>query len=319
MSVLILAEHKKGTLIKASLSVINAGKLLAEKMGCAYNIAVIGNGVTEAVEKCKSFGAGKVYVADDAKLADYLDESWADVLYAIAQSSGAKAVVGMASTQGKAVMPRVATKLDAGMASDVTAITDDVQFVHPIYAGNLNGILEITTDIKVITVRPTTFEPVVEGAAAEVEAVSVDIDLAAYNKKLVKFDEVVSDRPPLTEARVVVSFGRGIKSAENIPMIEKLADTLGAAIGATRVVVDAGMIHNDYQVGQTGKIVAPDLYIALGLSGAIQHWAGMKDSKVIVAINKDEEAPIFQAADYGLLGDIFQTVPELTKKLQAAK
>jgi len=319
MSVLILVEHKKGSLVKASLNVINAASKMAAQMGCGYNLAVIGSGVGAAVAAVKNVGATKIYVADDAKLSNYLDESWADVLTAIAKASGAKAVVGLASTQGKAVLPRVAAKLDAGMASEVSGITDNLHFMRPVYAGNLNAEVEITTEIKVASIRGTAFEPIPAGAEAAVENVAVSIDPNAYRKKFVKMDEVVSDRPPLTEARIVVSFGRGIKAKENIPIVERLADTLKAAIGATRVVVDAGMIHNDYQVGQTGKVVAPDLYIAIGMSGAIQHLAGMKDSKVIVAINKDEEAPIFQVADYGIVADLFQAVPEMTDKIQAIK
>ena len=319
MSVLILAEQKNGKVVKASLGAINAGAEIAAKAGLAYNILVVGPGAGEAAAAVDNTGAGKIYVAEDDKLKIYLDELWADVVFDVAGIAGATYVVGLSTTQGKAVLPRVASKLEAGMASDVIAITDGLNFIRPIYAGNLNAEVEITTEKKVLSVRGTAFEPINEGAASEKENVDVTADPAGYNKSFVKMDEVVSDRPPLTEARVVISGGRGLKSGENFKVVEKLADLLGGAIGATRAAVDAGWIENDYQVGQTGKVVAPDLYIAVGLSGAIQHLAGMKDSKVIVAINKDEEAPIFSVSDYGLVADLFDAVPELTEKLKAAK
>ena len=319
MSVLILAEQKKGKLVKASLGAINAGSQIAAKAGVGYDILLIGEGAKDAAAAVTNTGAGKVYVAEDAKLANYLDELWADVVVDAMNTTGASYLVGLATTQGKAVLPRVAAKLDAGMASDVIGITDNNNFIRPIYAGNVNAEVEIATEKKVLTVRGTAFDPIEEAAAATIEDLAVTADPAGYNKTFVKMEEVVSDRPPLTEARVVVSGGRGLKAAENYKLIGELADLLGGAVGATRATVDAGWIENDYQVGQTGKVVAPDLYIAVGLSGAIQHLAGMKDSKVIVAINKDEEAPIFSVADYGLVADLFNAVPEMIEQIKANK
>ncbi len=319
MSVLILAEQKKGKLVKASLGVMNIGATIASKMGTDYNVLLIGEGAKDAAAAAVNSGAGKVFVAEGDKVATYMDELWADITLDVANTAGATVVLGLATTQGKAVMPRVAAKLDAGMASEITGVTDDLHFIRPVYAGNLNAEVEITTEKKVATVRGTAFEPIAEGAAAAIEDVAIAADPAGYNKAFVKLEETVSDRPPLTEAAVVVSGGRGLKAAENYKIVEELADLLGGAVGATRATVDAGWIHNDYQVGQTGKIVAPDLYIAVGLSGAIQHLAGMKDSKVIVAINKDEEAPIFSVADYGLVADLFEVVPDLVQKVKAAK
>jgi len=319
MSVLILAEQKNGKLVKASLGAINAGSQIAAKAGIGYDVLLVGVGAKDAAAAVTNTGAGKVIVAEDAKLEKYLDELWADTIVDAFNAAGATYLVGLATTQGKAVLPRVAAKLDAGMASDVIGITDGGNFVRPIYAGNINAEVEIATDKKVLSVRGTAFDPIAEAAAATLEDAPVNGDPASYNKTFVKMEEVVSDRPPLTEARVVISGGRGLKAAENYKIVEELADLLGGAVGATRATVDAGWIENDYQVGQTGKVVAPDLYIAVGLSGAIQHLAGMKDSKVIVAINKDEEAPIFSVADYGLVADLFTAVPELVEKIKANK
>jgi len=319
MSVLILAEQKKGRVVKASLGAINAGAQIAAKAGIPYHVLVLGPGAKDAAPAVANTGAGKVLVADEAKLDNYLDELWADVVTQAANAVNATYVIGLSTTQGKAVMPRVAAKLDAGMASEILAITPELNFVRPVYAGNLNATVEITSPKKVLTIRGTSFEPIGAGAAATVETLAVAADPGSYKKSFVKMQEVVSDRPPLTEARVVVSGGRGVKAAENFKLIEQLADLLGGAVGATRAVVDAGWMANDYQVGQTGKIVAPQLYLAVGLSGAIQHLAGMKDSKVIVAINKDNEAPIFSVADYGLVADLFTAVPEMIQKIKNAK
>lgn len=319
MSVLILAEQKNGKLVKASLGAINCGKGIAEKAGVPYNVLLVGAGANDAAGEVAKTGAEKLYVADDAKLENYLDELWADIVADVANQAGATYVIGLATTQGKAVLPRVACKLDAGMASDIIEVTDGLNFIRPVYAGNLNAEVEITTDKKVVSVRGTAYDPIEEAGEAATETVSVSADPNGYNKTFVKMDEVVSDRPPLTEAGVIVSGGRGLKNGENFKVVEELADLLKGAVGATRAAVDAGWIPNDYQVGQTGKIVAPDLYVAVGLSGAIQHLAGMKDSKVIVAINKDEEAPIFSVADYGLVADLFEAVPEMVEKIKNAK
>ncbi len=319
MSVLIFAEQKKGNLVKASLGAINLGSQIAAKLGSGYDILLVGPGANDAAPAAAKTGAGKLYVAEDAKLDQYMDELYADIVIDVANQIGATCILGLATTQGKAVMPRVAAKLEAGMASDVIGLGEGTNFIRPMYAGNLNAEVEILTDKKVLTVRGTAFDPIAEGAEAAVEAVTISADPASYNKKFVGMEETVSSRPPLTEAGVVVSGGRGLKSGDNFPVVEELADLLNGAVGATRAAVDAGWIHNDYQVGQTGKVVAPDLYFAIGISGAIQHLAGMKDSKTIVAINKDEEAPIFTVADYGLVADLFNAVPELVAKIKNAK
>ncbi|RJO71905.1 MAG: electron transfer flavoprotein subunit alpha/FixB family protein [Myxococcales bacterium] len=319
MSILILAEHKKGKLVKASLGAVKAGAFVAQKTNLPYNILLIGPGAKDAAQTVANVGAAKVFVADDPKTANYLDELWADIVLQVAGQTGASWVIGLSTTQGKAVLPRVAARLEAGMASDVIALTDNLNFVRPMYAGNLNAEVEIASPKKVFSIRGTAFEPIAAGAAATIENVAVSADPAGYRKTFVKMEETVSTRPPLTEAPVVVSGGRGLKEAANFKLVEELADLMGGAVGATRAVVDAGWIHNDYQVGQTGKVVAPNLYVAVGISGAIQHLAGMKDSKTIVAINKDEEAPIFSVADYGLVADLFAVVPELTQKIKAVK
>ncbi len=319
MSVLILAEHKKGALGKGALVTVNGGKAIAEKLGLEYDIVIVGNGLDDAAATAAKLGARKVYVADNAKFDNYFDESWAEAVAEVKEKAGATVLVAASTTQGKAVMSRLAGKYQAGMACDILGVSDAGNFLRPVYAGNITAEIAIDTDVKIVTVRGTAFDPIAEAGDGEVEKVDVAYDVDSLRKTFVEFDEVVSDRPPLTEAEVIVSFGRGIKDPENLPVIEKLADVFGAAIGATRAVVDAGWIHNDYQVGQTGKTVAPGLYIAVGLSGAIQHLAGMKDSKVIVAINKDEEAQIFSVADYGIVADLFNVVPELTEKALAAK
>ncbi len=318
MTVLILAENKKGALVKPSLGAINFGMQLAEKMGCGYSIAVIGKGVDAAVDAVKGYGAEKIYKVDDAGLENYMDELWSAAFVQVAEKAGAKACIGLTTTQGKAVMPRVAAKFGAGMASDCIGLNSDSRFIRPVFAGNLNAEVEITTEAKVVTVRTTFDQAQPKGGESPVEDVAVE--LPAMKKEFVAFDEAKSDRPPLTEANIVVSGGRGLKNAEGFEkVIYPFADSLGAAVGATRAVVDAGFVENEFQVGQTGKVVAPKLYFAIGLSGAIQHLAGMKDSKTIVAINKDEEAPIFSVADYGLVADLFEVVPELHEKLKAAK
>jgi electron transfer flavoprotein alpha subunit len=310
---LIVVEHQAGKLVKATLAAVSA----ASKIGGDIHALVLGQGVGEVAKAVAPF-VKKVHVAEHAGLKDRLAQPYAKVVADVATSAGATHIWAAATGAGKDFMPRVAARLDAAMASDVSAVVDEKTFKRPMWAGNIIGTVELTTDKKVITVRPTEFSQPAAGAAGEIASVSADP--GASKMSWVKFDAVVSDRPSLTDARVVVSGGRGLKGPEGFKtVIEPLADALGAAIGASRAVCDAGWVPNDWQVGQTGKVVAPELYFAIGISGAIQHVAGMKGSKCIVAINKEPEAPIFQVADYGLVADLFKVVPELTEAIKKAR
>ncbi|MEX6725843.1 electron transfer flavoprotein subunit alpha/FixB family protein [Parapedomonas caeni] len=310
MSVLVLADHDNASLKDATLAVVTA----AGKLGGDVHVLVAGAGCQAAAEAAaKVAGVAKVLVADDAAYANGLAENLAPLVAQLA--AGYDAVLAAASTGGKNVLPRVAALLDVAQVSDITAVVSPDTFERPIYGGQAFATVQSTDARKVITVRTTAF-PKAEaaGGSAAVEAVSGPA--ATGVATFVGSEISKSDRPELTSAKIIVSGGRALASAENFKtVIEPLADKLGAAVGASRAAVDAGYMPNDYQVGQTGKIVAPELYIACGISGAIQHLAGMKDSKVIVAINKDEEAPIFQVADFGLVADLFQAVPEFTAKL----
>lgn len=313
-SVCIIAEHYKGKLKKSTLHVLSFGKSLAEQFNTDLCIAVIGCGVEEIAGALKPFGASKIIVADDPGLADYTAESWSAAAVQAAGACDAVLVAMSSGSMGKDMMPRVAAKLSAGMGSDVTGY-DGQYFLRGLWAGNALAMIEITTPIKVLTVQPTAF-PAAEPGTQEGVIEPLEVALPASRSRVVEMRETVSARPDPTEARVVVSGGRGLNAKENFAIIENLADLLGGAAGATRAAVDAGWMPNDLQIGQTGKIVAPEMYIAVGLSGSIQHQAGMKNAKVIVAINKDEEAPIFQIADYGLVADLFKAVPELTAALE---
>jgi electron transfer flavoprotein alpha subunit len=319
-NVLIVAEQKDGTLKKASLASFTFAKQYTAKRGGEFHILVLGKGAGKTADEALCFGAAKVHVAEADALGAYLAESYAIVVAQLAKQTNAE-VIGMTSTSmAKDLMPRVAGKLEAGMASDILGFNDAGQFLRPVWAGAAVVAVEITTPIKVATIRGTEFEPAPKGTSGGQKAsVAVSVDLGTLKKRFVRFEEVKSTRPELTEARVIVSGGRGTKGPEGFKLIEGLADLLGAAVGASRAAVDAGWAPNDLQVGQTGKVVAPDLYVAVGLSGAIQHLAGMKGSKVIVAINKDEEAPIFNVADYGLVADLFKAVPEIVEEIKKIK
>jgi electron transfer flavoprotein alpha subunit len=314
-NVLIIGECKDGKLRNVTLPAITAARQVKAGLGGQLIGVVIGKGVAEGARMLAGHGVDKVFCVDDAKFDKYLAPSYAFAIKEVADKAGAKVVVAAATTFGKDVLPRVAAKLGAGMACDVIAVDGASKFRRNMWAGNVIGTVEVVTDKVVVSVRGTEFEPAPAAGAAPVEAFASAFDAGSLTEAFGAFEPIVSERPELTDARVVVSAGRGIKGKENLPLIFNLADKLHAAVGATRAVVDAGWMENDYQVGQTGKIVAPELYIAAGLSGAIQHLAGMKNSKVIVAINKDEEAPIFQVADYGLVADLFKAVPELTEKV----
>ncbi len=254
-------------------------------------------------------------------LRNYLADAHAQALAALVKSTGAEYILATATAMGKDLMPRVAARLGAPMASEIVAINDDGTVTRPMYAGNVLATIEMDGPVKVVTVRATAFDAAKPGDSdGPVEKVNAEIDGASARMQFVAFNQTKSDRPQLTEARIVVSGGRGLKSGENFKtVLEPLVDEMGAAMGASRAAVDAGFVPNDLQVGQTGKVVAPELYVAVGISGAIQHLAGMKDSKVIVAINKDEEAPIFNVADYGLVADLFKAVPEMVQEVKKLK
>ncbi len=308
MSILVVAEHDNSELKPATLNAVTAAAELGEVtvLVAGHNCAAVGE------QAAKVAGVAKVAVADDAAFAGALAENVSSLLVDLA--SGYTHLVAPATTSGKNIMPRVAALLDVAQISEITAIEDADTFVRPVYAGNALATVKCADSPKVITVRGTAFEAAAaEGGSAAIEAVSGGGDQGISS--FVGQELTKSERPELTSAGIVISGGRGMQSGDNFHLLEDIADKLGAAVGASRAAVDAGYVPNDYQVGQTGKVVAPDLYIAVGISGAIQHLAGMKDSKVIVAINKDEEAPIFQIADYGLVADLFDALPELSAEL----
>ncbi len=318
-NVLILAEHSGDTLRKSTLHAISAGRDLARRIGGTFAAALLGNGVEKAARELASYGV-EVHLADAAVLRDPIAEAWAPVVADIARATAATYVGAAATALGKDVLPRVAARLSAGMATEVLAFGGDgaaLTFRRPMWAGNVLAEVEIATPVKVFTVRATEFPAAQPHGQGDVKKVAVSVTPDALKTRYIGFKEVKSERPELTEARVVVAGGRGTKG--DFKPVEAFADAIGAAVGATRAAVDAGWVPNDWQVGQTGKVVAPDLYVAAGISGAIQHLAGMKGSKVIVAVNTDPEAPIFQVADYGLVVDLFKALPELTKKLSAGK
>ncbi|MHA6346893.1 electron transfer flavoprotein subunit alpha/FixB family protein [Roseivivax sp. CAU 1761] len=308
MAVLLLAEINDGHLsMDATAKAVNAAKALGD-----VTVLAMGAKASEAAKEAATIdGVAKVLVAEDARYGHRLAEPSAALIVSLAGDYSH--ICAPATTDAKNILPRVAALLDVMVLTDVTGIVDGDTFERPIYAGNAVQTVKSKDATKVMTIRTSTFEAAGTGNSASVEPVAAGDDPQLSQWLEDKLAE--SDRPELTSAGIVVSGGRGIGSEENFALIEKLADKLGAAVGASRAAVDSGYAPNDWQVGQTGKVVAPDLYIAVGISGAIQHLAGMKDSKVIVAINKDEEAPIFQVADYGLVGDLFEIVPELTEKL----
>ena len=310
MSILVIAEQSDNELQVQVLNAVAAAK----EIGGEMHLLVAGQDCGAAAEAAaKIDGVSKVLKADAPEYGHGLAENLAPLVVKLA--SGYSHLLAVANTYGKNLMPRVAALLDVQQISDISGVESADTFVRPIYAGNALATVQSNDAIKIVTVRTTAFEAVAaDGGSAAVE----DVDSAgdAGLSRFIGQELTQSDRPELTSARIVISGGRGMQSGDNFVMLERIADSLGAAVGASRAAVDAGFVPNDYQVGQTGKVVAPDLYIAVGISGAIQHLAGMKDSKVIVAINKDEEAPIFQVADYGLVADLFQAVPELESALK---
>lgn len=309
MTILVIAEHDQQTIKSATLNTVAA----AVKIGGEVHLLVAGSACSGAAAQAATLqGVAKVLVADAVQYETQTAENLAALV--LANASAYTHILAPATTFGKNLMPRVAALLDVAQVSEITAVESADTFVRPIYAGNAMATVQSQDPVKVITVRTTAFDPVATGAAASVESLAVAADTGLtvlQGRELTK-----SERPELGAAKIIVSGGRGLGSGENYHrLLEPLADKLGAALGASRAAVDAGFVPNDYQVGQTGKVVAPQLYVAVGISGAIQHLAGMKDSKVIVAINKDPDAPIFQVADYGLVADLFETIPQLESAL----
>jgi electron transfer flavoprotein alpha subunit len=310
MALLVIAEHDHGTLKGATLNTVGA----AQKIGGEIHVLVAGHNADGAAKAAAQIaGVAKVLNAEAPQLGEFLAENVAALVVSIAK--GYTHILAPATSNGKDVTPRVAALLDVQQISEIIAVESPDTFVRPIYAGNALATVKSKDAIKVITVRTTGFDAVASsGGSASVEKIDAPADSGLSS--FVSREVSKSERPELTSAKIVVSGGRGMGSGENFKLLEPLADKLNAAMGASRAAVDAGFVPNDWQVGQTGKIVAPDLYVAIGISGAIQHLAGMKDSRVIVAINKDEEAPIFQVADYGIVGDLFKLVPDLVEELK---
>ena len=309
MSILVIAEHDNKELKVATLNTVAA----ASEIGGDIEILIAGNECEDVANQAAQIpGVQKILLADKPAYANFLPENIGSLVAEIGSSY--THILTPATANGKNFLPRVAASLDVAQVSDISAVVSPDTFERPIYAGNCIATVQSTDSVKVITVRTTGFDACeASGGSSPIEVVDLDKDLAISS--FMKEEIAVSDRPELTAADVVISGGRGMQNGDNFSLLNGIADKLGAAIGASRAAVDSGFVPNDMQVGQTGKIVAPDLYIAVGISGAIQHLAGMKDSKVIVAINKDEEAPIFQVADYGLVADLFEALPELESKL----
>ena len=309
MSVLVLAEHNNKDIKSSTLSTISAASQIDQEI----HVLVIGfqcEELAKKISKCEK--VSKVYLVDNEKLKNPIAENIEPVVLSIANNYSH--IMAPATTFGKNIFPRIAVKLDISQVSDVIKIISADTFMRPIYAGNAIATVKSNDKIKVVTVRPTSFDPVeTSGGNDVIESIIFENDMGSV--EFIDRQESQSERPELSTARVVISGGRGLQSAENFKLLNEIADKLNAAVGASRAAVDAGYVSNDYQVGQTGKVVVPDLYIAVGISGAIQHLAGMKESKVIVAINKDEEAPIFNVADYGLNADLFEALPQLSSEL----
>jgi electron transfer flavoprotein alpha subunit len=321
-NVLVIAEFGDGKLKKTTHSAVTFAREAAAQLGGNYNILLLGSGLDQAAAECAALGAAKVLVADDASLASYVAERYVPIVAEAAK--GHAVVVAAASAFGKDLMARVAGRFGSGYAADIVALLPQeggkLTYKRPMFAGNAFGICQLEGEPQVVSVRQSAFAPAApSGSSASVEKIAVAAPgKAAERVEWVSFDQVKSTRPELAEARVVVSGGRALKE-QFYQVLNPLADVLGAAIGASRAACDAGYCAPDLQVGQTGKVVAPQLYFAIGISGAIQHLAGMKSSKVIVSINKDGDAPIFQITDYGLVADLFKAVPELVEKIKAVR
>ena len=309
MSILVIAEHDNTNLKGATLNTVAAAK----EIGSDISLLVAGLNISSVIDEAQQLnGVTKILSCDDALYENSLAEEVSNLVLSIADDYSY--ILAPATTFGKNLLPRISAKLDVQQISDIISVESEDTFKRPIYAGSCIATVKTNDSVKLITVRSTAFDPVaLDNSAIPVE--SIDASNSANISEFVSEELAKSDRPELTSANIVISGGRGMQSGDNFHLLDSIADKLGAAVGASRAAVDAGFVPNDYQVGQTGKIVAPDLYIAVGISGAIQHLAGMKDSKVIVAINKDEDAPIFQVADYGLVSDLFSALPELESTL----
>lgn len=318
MNILAFAEERGGKVKKSSLEAVSAARRCADELGGSCTALLAGSGVASLGAGLGRYGAGKVIAVDDPKLAHHANSAVAKIIAEVARAEGAALVFLPASQMGKDIAPRVAVKLGAGLAPDCTGLRvegGDVIATRPVFAGKALLDVRITTAVKVFTLRPNIFEAAGKGPDARVEAMSVPLVDADFVTTVSEV-KVAAGRPDVTEADIIVSGGRGMKGPEHFVLIEKLADALGAGVGASRAVVDAGWRPHDEQVGQTGKTVSPTLYIACGISGAVQHLAGMSSSKYIVAINRDKDAPIFQVADYGIVGDVFDVLPALTEELK---
>lgn len=329
LSTLVLGEHERGSVTASSLSAVEAAKHLGEENSVSLLLAGSGPSLQEAATHASSChpSISKVLLADSEKFSYYLAEPWAKLVYLVQQQGSYSHIIAGSGSFGKNILPRAAALLDVSPITDVTEISGSNLFVRPIYAGNALSTVRYTgSDPCMLTIRSTSFPIGMVSASVSNDTHIEKVDLSTFNEddvvgksRYISLSSQDTERPDLGNARIVVTGGRGLKSAENFKMIEKLAEKLGAAVGATRAAVDAGYVPNELQVGQTGKIVAPELYMAFGVSGAIQHLAGIRDSKVIVAVNKDADAPIFQVADYGLVGDLFEIIPELLEKLPEKK
>lgn len=318
MKVLAFAEQRDGKFKKSSFETVRAARDVADTLGAECVALVVGSGVTAMAGELGQYGAARVIAVDDPSLAAHANRAYAKAISTVAKKESAAIVFLPASQMGKDLAPRVAVQLEAGLASDCIALqveNGDILASRPVFAGKAVADVRVKTAVKVFTLRPNVFPAKADGASAPVEAVAVAMEPADLTT-VVQSVAVATGRPDVTEADIIVAGGRGMKGPEHFAQLESLADVLGAAIGASRAVVDAGWRPHDEQVGQTGKTVSPTLYIACGISGAVQHLAGMSSSKYIVAINKDKDAPIFQVADYGIVGDLFEVVPELTEQLK---
>lgn len=324
--VILFAQHNEGKLIKSTLVSLTAARELEKVWKCSGIVGItLGSGAAAAAKELQGYGVDDVRYSEDAMFSQYRSEPYSRAIALAAKETGASVVVGAANSTGKDALPRVAVLLEGAQVSDIIKVNEDGSVKRPMYAGNVIADVEITSDVRVVTVRGTAFaaaEANGAGTTASELVLAGDPELKEQDRfgKIVGFEQSKADRPELTDAEVVVSGGRALGSEEEFQKIMfPLADSLKGAVGASRAAVDSGYAPNDWQVGQTGKVVAPNLYIAVGISGAIQHLAGMKDSKVIVAINKDPDAPIFEVADYGLVADLFEVVPELTKVFESKK